>query len=115
MRASFPSLCLDVFSSMKVYGWKSEDDQKEFRSIYEAANQPGNKNGWSIEKDDGTDHPILATTGFAGPDQRYVVAAMYHVPHGGSMDRGTQAESDLIALVFGQPVPAKVSYPPPDD
>ena len=41
MRASFPSLCLDVFSSMKVYGWKSEDDQKEFRSIYEAANQPG--------------------------------------------------------------------------
>jgi len=79
------------------------------------ANQPGNKNGWSIEKDDGTDHPILATTGFAGPDQRYVVAAMYHVPHGGSMDRGTQAESDLIALVFGQPVPAKVSYPPPDD
>ena len=41
MRASFPHLCLDVFSSMKVYGWKSEDDQKEFRSIYEAAKQPG--------------------------------------------------------------------------
>src|SRR5437762_610717 len=41
MRESFPDLCLDVFSSMKVYGWKSEDDQKEFRSIYEAAGQPG--------------------------------------------------------------------------
>ena len=41
MRASFRSLCLDVFSSMKVYGWTSQDDQKEFRSIYEAARQPG--------------------------------------------------------------------------
>jgi glycosyltransferase involved in cell wall biosynthesis len=41
MRASFPDLCLDVFSSMKLYGWTSEDDQKEFNSIYQAARQPG--------------------------------------------------------------------------
>jgi glycosyltransferase involved in cell wall biosynthesis len=41
MRALFPGLCLDVFSSMKVYGWTAQDDQEEFRSIYEAARQPG--------------------------------------------------------------------------
>jgi glycosyltransferase involved in cell wall biosynthesis len=41
IRTSFPDLHLDVFSSMKLYGWTSEDDQNEFRSIYESARQPG--------------------------------------------------------------------------
>jgi glycosyltransferase involved in cell wall biosynthesis len=41
MRAMFPTLSLDVFSSMKIYGWSVQDDQKEFRLIYEAARQPG--------------------------------------------------------------------------
>jgi glycosyltransferase involved in cell wall biosynthesis len=41
MRKQHPSLTLDVFSSMKVYGWTKEADQGEFRSLYEAAAQPG--------------------------------------------------------------------------
>jgi glycosyltransferase involved in cell wall biosynthesis len=32
---------LDVFSSMQVYGWSLEDDQKAFGAVYGAANQPG--------------------------------------------------------------------------
>src|SRR5262249_54874395 len=41
LRSSFPDLCLDVFSSMKIYGWQPRDDENEFRSIYEAAKQAG--------------------------------------------------------------------------
>lgn len=32
---------LDVFSSMQVYGWNSEDDRKAFGAVYGAAEQPG--------------------------------------------------------------------------
>jgi hypothetical protein len=77
------------------------------------AMQPGVKDGWSIEKDDGKDHWITATVGFAGPDQRYIVAAMYHqFPGGDSIDRGVHTLTDLIATVFGAPVPAPVVIPP---
>jgi glycosyltransferase involved in cell wall biosynthesis len=41
LRASFPDLRLDVFSSMKVYGWTAEADQKAFGSLYDAAVQTG--------------------------------------------------------------------------
>jgi glycosyltransferase involved in cell wall biosynthesis len=41
MRASNPDLQLDVFSSMKVYGWSREADLKAFGAIYDAAKQPG--------------------------------------------------------------------------
>jgi glycosyltransferase involved in cell wall biosynthesis len=41
MRRNIGDLSLDVFSSMKVYGWNSDQDQRAFGSIYEAANQPG--------------------------------------------------------------------------
>src|SRR6266545_4961720 len=40
--------------------------------------RPGTKNGWSVEPDGGTRHWVADTVGFAGPDERYVVAAMYH-------------------------------------
>jgi hypothetical protein len=78
-----------------------------------AANEPGVKDGWSIEKDDGKDHWITATVGFTGPNQRYVVAAMYHqLPGGDTIERGVQVLTDLVALAFGQPVPAPVTIPP---
>ena len=32
---------LDLFSSMKVYGWSSDEDRRAFGSLYESANQPG--------------------------------------------------------------------------
>ena len=41
LRASFTDLRLDVFSSMKVYGWTPEADQKAFGTLYDAAVQRG--------------------------------------------------------------------------
>ena len=77
-----------------------------------AALRPGVKNGWSIEKEKGRDIWITATAGFVGPAERYVVAAMYHQPpRGGRIDRGVHALTDLVALVFGAPVPAPAVVP----
>lgn len=74
--------------------------------------RPGVKNGWSIESDGGRDHWITATVGFAGPDERYVVAAMYHQPPGGdSIERGVHTLTDLVATIFGAPVPAPAVIP----
>jgi len=73
---------------------------------------PGVKNGWSIEKENGRDIWITATVGFAGPGERYIVAAMYHQPPGsGTIERGVHALTDLVATVFGAPVPAPVVIP----
>jgi glycosyltransferase involved in cell wall biosynthesis len=41
LRERNPSLTLDVFSSMCVYGWSSEADQQAFGAIYRVASQPG--------------------------------------------------------------------------
>ena len=74
--------------------------------------RPGVKNGWSIEREQGRDIWITATVGFVGPEERYVVAAMYHQPpRGGRIDRGVHALTDLVALVFGAPVPAPAVVP----
>jgi hypothetical protein len=79
------------------------------------ANQPGVKDGWSRERETcpGVLHQINATVGFAGPDRRYIVAAMYHQNPGGDTDaKGVQVLTDLTALVFGLPVPAPAVVPP---
>lgn len=36
-----PLFSLDIFSSMKVYGWSSEEDRRVYGSLYEAANKTG--------------------------------------------------------------------------
>jgi hypothetical protein len=78
-----------------------------------AALQPGVKDGWSVEKDNGQDHWVNSTVGFVGPQQRYVVGAMYHQnPGGDSNEKGVHTLTDLIATVFGAPVPAPVVIPP---
>jgi glycosyltransferase involved in cell wall biosynthesis len=41
MRRECAALSLDVFSSMKVYGWASDEDRRVFGPLYDAANQPG--------------------------------------------------------------------------
>ncbi len=41
IRAACPDAELDVFSSMKVYGFSEADDQKQFGAIYAKAKQPG--------------------------------------------------------------------------
>lgn len=80
-----------------------------------AALQPGVKDGWSTEVDDGKTHWVNSTVGFVGPDQQYEVAAMYHqLPGGDNIAEGVHTLSDLIATVFGAPVPAPVVIPPPD-
>jgi hypothetical protein len=77
-----------------------------------AALHPGVKDGWSVEKDDGQDHWITATVGFVGPNQRYVVAAMYHqLPGGDSISEGVHTLTNLVATVFGAPVPAPATIP----
>jgi beta-lactamase class A len=74
--------------------------------------RPGVKNGWSIERERGRDIWITATVGFVGPEERYVVAAMYHQPpRGGTIARGVHVLTDLVATVFGAPVPAPAVVP----
>jgi hypothetical protein len=78
-----------------------------------AALRPGVKDGWSIEADDnGVGHWVTATVGFVGPDERYVVGAMYdQVPGGDTIEAGVHVLTDLVATVFGAPVPAPAVIP----
>jgi hypothetical protein len=79
-----------------------------------AAAQPGTKDGWSIESDPGGKHWCTSAVGFAGPNARYVVAVMYHLPPGtGTIDAGVHAVSDAVATVFGARTPAPVTVPDP--
>jgi glycosyltransferase involved in cell wall biosynthesis/Flp pilus assembly protein TadD len=41
IRAACPDAELDVFSSMRVYGWSAADDEREFAALYAKARQPG--------------------------------------------------------------------------
>jgi hypothetical protein len=77
------------------------------------AQHPGTKDGWSIEPDAGGRHWVTNAVGFAGDDARYVVAVMYHLPPGKQIGDGVHAVSDVIATVFGAPVPAPVTVPDP--
>lgn len=79
-----------------------------------AAEQPGNKDGWSFESDGYGRHWVTDTVGFAGPQERYAVALMYQVGPGGSLAGGVHAVSDVVALLFGQPTPAHITVPAPD-
>ena len=75
------------------------------------AQQPGTKDGWSIESDAGRQHWCTSSVGFAGPGERYVVAVMDDLPPGASIAAGVHAVSDVVATVFGAPVPAAVTVP----
>jgi hypothetical protein len=76
--------------------------------------QPGNKDGWSYEADSYGKHWVTNTAGFAGPGERYLIAVMYQVDPGGSLAGGVHAVSDVVALLFGVPIPAHVTVPAPD-
>jgi hypothetical protein len=41
IRAACPDAELDVFSSMRVYGWGEAEDREQFGALYEKAAQPG--------------------------------------------------------------------------
>jgi hypothetical protein len=78
------------------------------------AQHPGNKDGWSFESDAYGKHWVTDTVGFAGPGERYTVAIMYQVDPAGSLADGVHAVSDVAALLFGAPVPARITVPAPD-
>jgi hypothetical protein len=79
-----------------------------------AAQNPGNKNGWTTEEDDEGDlHWVTNSIGFAGPGERYIVSVMYGLPanpqaKGHTVDAGVHAVSNVVATVFGAKVPAPV-------
>lgn len=76
--------------------------------------EPGNKNGWSNEVDEGSRSWVTNTVGFAGPDQRYILAIMYQLQPEGTLQQGVHAVSDATAILFGQPTPAPISLPKAD-
>jgi hypothetical protein len=78
------------------------------------AQRPGNKDGWSFESDPYGKHWVTDTVGFAGPAERYTLAIMYQVGPAGSLADGVHAVSDVAALLFGTPAPARVTVPAPD-
>ncbi len=75
---------------------------------------PGVKNGWDYIADSRGEATrwVTATVGFLGPDERYLIGAMYEqVPGGDTIDAGVHVLSDLVATVFGAPVPAPAVVP----
>jgi hypothetical protein len=76
--------------------------------------RPGNKDGWSYETDPYGKHWVTNTVGFAGPDERYLIAEMYQVDPRGTLSGGVHTVSDVVALLFGVPVPARITVPAPD-
>jgi hypothetical protein len=77
-----------------------------------AGQQPGVKNGWSIEPDGNARHWVTHSVGFAGPDAQYAIAIMYDLAPGAKIDTGVHAVSDVVATLFGAPRPAPVTVPP---
>ncbi|WP_410572813.1 serine hydrolase [Amycolatopsis sp. cmx-4-61] len=61
--------------------------------------QPGNKNGWSDDNDDGS--WIMNSVGFAGPDERYTLALMNDtgVVAGGE-EAGRETTTKIAAILF---------------
>lgn len=72
---------------------------------------PGNKDGWAQKPVNGRTVWVTHTVGFAGPGERYVVAAMYEQGASGTLGKGAHAVSDAVAMYFGAPVPAKITTP----
>jgi hypothetical protein len=78
---------------------------------------PGAKAGWNVEKTpDGRTHWVVNSVGFAGPQERYVVAVMYELlpgtqSPGNRLGDGLHVVSDLVATLFGTPTPAPIPDP----
>jgi hypothetical protein len=74
------------------------------------ASQPGNKDGWSVEKPGW----IIDSVGFAGPGEEYTLAMMNSLNGQGDYADGTQTVTQVAALLFrGHHIPApRVSATP---
>jgi hypothetical protein len=75
--------------------------------------QPGVKDGWDycVEKGDTVYRWVVSTVGFVGPDERYVVAALYDEAPELDLAAGVHVLTDLVATVFGASLPAPVVVP----
>jgi len=60
------------------------------------ANQPGNKDGWSVEKPGW----IIDSTGFAGNGERYTLAMMNSLGGEGGYRAGTETVTQVAAILF---------------
>ena len=60
------------------------------------ANQPGNKDGWSVEKPGW----IIDSVGFAGPGARYTLAMMNSLEGEGGYHAGTDTVTQVAAILF---------------
>jgi len=60
------------------------------------ASQPGNKDGWSVEKPGW----IIDSTGFAGPGERYTLAMMNSLDGEGGYQAGTETVTQVAAILF---------------
>ena len=60
------------------------------------ASQPGNKDGWSVEKPGW----IIDSTGFAGPGERYTLAMMNSLDGQGGYRAGTETVTQVAAILF---------------
>jgi hypothetical protein len=68
-----------------------------------AGNQPGNKDGWSVEKPGW----IINSAGFAGPGARYTLAMMNSLNGEGGYNDGTDTVTQVAAILFqGHTIPA---------
>jgi hypothetical protein len=67
------------------------------------ANQPGNKDGWSVEKPGW----IINSVGFATPGARYTLAMMNSLQRQGGYHAGTDTVTQIAAILFrGHRIPA---------
>jgi hypothetical protein len=75
--------------------------------------RPGVKDGWDycVEIGDDVYRWVTSTVGFVGPGERYLVAAMYDQAAEQELDNGVHVLTDLVATVFGAPVPAAAVVP----
>jgi len=73
--------------------------------------KPGTLSGWTTVTDNAAKHLVTRSIGFAGPDAQYAIAVTGEVPADGKLADNVQAVSDVVATIFGQPVPAQVTQP----
>jgi hypothetical protein len=67
------------------------------------AEEPGNKDGWSVEKPGW----IINSAGFAGPGERYTLAMMNSLNGEGGYQDGTDTVTQVAAILFqGHQIPA---------
>jgi hypothetical protein len=90
----------------ELVGWLRAAAKTQPWGVWAAgsAQSPGHKPAWAFKPEGRPDHWVVHSVGFAGPNERYVLAVMYDLPEGRGVKDGAQAVSDVVALAFGRPL-----------